>query len=105
QGVFGVDAKDLNLAQSAYLAGLPKNPFSYTPFTNSGEVKDEEDLSFGINRMKTVLFRMYQTGIIDEDEYNEAIEYDIVADFTKKSISPIEEYPAVVFELEERATK
>lgn len=104
QGVFGVDASELNLAQSAYLAGLPQNPFTFTPFTNTGEVKEEDGLAFGMNRMKTVLLRMYQTGIIDEKEYNEALEYDIVADFTEKSISPIDEYPAIVFELEERAT-
>src|SRR5690625_7929305 len=55
--------------------------------------------------MKTVLFRMYQTNIIDEDEYKEALEYDIVKDFTEKSISPIDEYPAIVFELEQRAVK
>lgn len=104
QGIFGVDAKEVNLAQAAYLAGLPQNPFSYTPFTNSGEMKDQEGLSYGISRMKTVLSRMYQTGIIDESEYKEALEYDITKDFTKKSISPIDEYPAIVFELEERAT-
>src|SRR5699024_2943115 len=105
QGVFGVDAKDLNLAQAAFLAGLPQNPFTYTPFTNTGELKDEESLTYGIKRMKTVLFRMYQTNIINEDEYKEAIEYDIVADFTEKSISPMDQYPAIIFELEERATK
>ena len=105
QGVFGIDASELNLPQAAFLAGLPQNPYTYTPFTSTGEVKDEEGLSYGINRMKTVLLRMYQTGIIDEKEYKEALEYDIVADFTKKSISPIEEYPAIVFELEKRATE
>ena len=105
KGIFGVDASEVNLAQAAYLAGLPQNPFAYTPFTSEGNLKDEESLQPGINRMKTVLFRMYQTNIIDEDEYKEALEYDIVKDFTEKSISPIDEYPAIVFELEQRAVK
>lgn len=105
KGIFGVEASEVNLPQAAYLAGLPQNPFTYTPFTNSGEVKDEDGLAYGINRMKTVLLRMYQTGIINEKEYKEALEYDIVADFTKKSISPIDKYPAIVFELEQRATE
>lgn len=105
RGIFDVDANELNLPQAAYLAGLPQNPFKYTPFTSSGELKDEEGLEPGINRMKTVLYRMHQTGIIDEKEYKEALEYDITADFTKKSNSPIEEYPAIVFELEQRATE
>src|SRR5690625_1434399 len=105
KGIFGVDASEVNLAQAAYLAGLPQNPFAYTPFTSEGNLKDEESLQPGINRMKTELFRMYQTNIIDEDEYKEALEYDIVKDFTEKSISPIDEYPAIVFELEQRAVK
>lgn len=105
RGIFGVDADELNLPQAAYLAGLPQNPFTYTPFTNTGEVKDEEELSFGLKRMETVLLRMYQTNIIDETEYKKALEYDVVADFTEKSISPIDEYPAIVLELEQRAIK
>lgn len=103
KGVFGVDAKDLNLPQAAFLAGIPQNPYAYTPFQSGGELKDEEDLEQGINRMKTVLKRMYHTEFITEKEYKEAIEYNIVEDFAEKSASPVEKYPAVVFELEERA--
>lgn len=103
KGIFGVDASELTLPQAAFLAGLPQNPYRYTPFTSDGKLKDAEGLEPGINRMKTVLRRMYHTGIISEKEYNEAIEYDIVNDFTEKGISPIDKYPAIVFELEERA--
>ena len=103
KGVFGVDAKDLNLPQAAFLAGIPQNPYAYTPFQSGGELKDEEDLEQGINRMKTVLKRMYHTEFITEKEYKEAIEYNIVEDFAEKSASPVEKYPAVVFELEKRA--
>lgn len=103
KGVFGVDAKDLNLPQAAFLAGIPQNPYAYTPFQSGGELKDEEDLEQGINRMKTVLKRMYQTEFITEKEYKEAIEYNIVEDFAEKSASPIEKYPSVVLELEKRA--
>jgi len=60
KGVFGKDASELNLAQSAYLSGLPQNPYAFTPFTQKGELKGEEGLEPGINRMKTVLKRMYQ---------------------------------------------
>src|SRR5699024_3238335 len=35
QGVFGVDAKDLTLPQAAFLAGIPQNPYAYTPFQRS----------------------------------------------------------------------
>lgn len=103
QGVFGVDAKDLTLPQAAFLAGIPQNPYAYTPFQTSGELKDEEGLAQGLNRMKTVLKRMYQAEFITEKEYKEALEYNIVGDFTEKSASPVEKYPSVVFELEKRA--
>src|SRR5699024_2685519 len=59
QGVFGIDAKDVNLPQAAYLAGLPQSPSAYTPFKNQGGIKDEAALETGINRMNTVLKRMY----------------------------------------------
>src|SRR5690625_6724965 len=42
QGVFGVDASELNLAQLAYLAGLPQSPSYYTPFVRTGGLKDKE---------------------------------------------------------------
>lgn len=103
QGVFGIDASELNLPQAAYLAGLPKNPYVYTPFESSGKVKDEEGLEPGLNRMKTVLKRMYEENMIDKKEYEEALAYDVTKDFTEKSVSPLDEYPAIVFELEKRA--
>src|SRR5690625_943754 len=85
QGVFGVDAADLNLSQSAYLAGLPQSPSYYTPFTNNGKLKDEADLQPGLNRMKTVLNRMYDAEYITKEEYDEALAYDLVADFIAKT--------------------
>lgn len=103
QGVFGIDAKKLNLPQSAYLAGLPQSPTYYTPFKNSGGLKDKAALKPGINRMKTALERMYEAEYISKKEYNKALKYDIVADFTLKSKSTIDKYPALMYEAEKRA--
>jgi penicillin-binding protein 1C len=50
RGYFGVDPKDLNLVQSAFLAGLPQSPSYYSPFI--GEKDAWKD------RTKTVLRRM-----------------------------------------------
>lgn len=105
KGIFGIDADEVNLPQAAYLAGLPQSPSSYTPFVNSGGLKDEAGIQPGINRMKTVLNRMYDMEYITKEEYEEALEYDIVADFSEKSPSPRETYPVLTFEIEERATK
>lgn len=56
EGLFNKSAKDLNLAQSAYIAGIPQSPYAYTPFTQSGKLKDADNLKLGINIMKTVLY-------------------------------------------------
>ncbi|WP_084006604.1 transglycosylase domain-containing protein [Guptibacillus hwajinpoensis] len=103
RGIFGVDASELNLPQAAFIAGIPKNPYTYTPFTNSGGVK--EDLSAGIERMEFVLYRMYQEETITEAEYNKALEYDIEKNLTESSPSPVEEYPYLTFEIEDRAKR
>ncbi|PAV30134.1 penicillin-binding protein [Virgibacillus profundi] len=103
QGIFGIDAKDVNLAQAAYLAGLPQSPSAYTPFANNGGLKEEEGLQPGLNRMKTVLNRMYESEYISKEEYDEALNYDLVADFIEGSASPIEKYPVLTFEVQDRA--
>lgn len=103
QGIFGIHAKKLNLAQSAYIAGLPQSPSNYTPFTNSGEVKSKEALQPGLNRMHSVLSRMLEAEYISKKEYEKAVNYNIAADFTDATPSPREKYPYLTFEVEKRA--
>src|SRR5690606_37756207 len=105
QGVFGIDADELNLAQAAFLAGLPQSPSYYTPFKNTGGLKDEEGIQPGIKRMKTVLYRMLDMGYITQEEYEEALNYDIVADFRTDIEKPYQEYPILTAEIQERATE
>ncbi|WP_449537270.1 transglycosylase domain-containing protein [Ferdinandcohnia sp. Marseille-Q9671] len=103
KGIFGVDAKDLSLPQAAYIAGLPQNPYVYTPFSNKGgQVK--ENLEPGINRMKTVLERMLSAGFITEQEYEEALTYDVRANLVPPKSEPTEKYPWLTVEVEKRAT-
>lgn len=102
KGIFGVDAKDLNIPQAAFIAGLPQNPYIYTPFAADGSVKSEEYLEPGLNRQKIVLQRMFETGKITEQEYQEALEYDIVADFIEPQKTTLDEYPYLIMETEER---
>jgi len=102
KGIFGVSASELNLPQAAYIAGIPQAPFSYTPFTQKGQLKSEEGLQPGIERMKTVLYRMKQAGYITEAEYEEALEYDITKDFKEPESTTIK-YPYLTFEIERRA--
>ncbi|MTT32523.1 penicillin-binding protein [Terrilactibacillus sp. BCM23-1] len=74
QGIFGVDAKKLNIPQAAFIAGLPQNPFVYSPFDNNGEIK--KDISPGINRAHAVLKNMYDGGYISQKDYQDALKYD-----------------------------
>jgi penicillin-binding protein 1B len=101
KGLFGVSAKDLSLPQAAYIAGLPQSPFGYTPFTQEGKLKN--NLEPGLTRMKTVLKRMYDRGVIEKGEYDAALAYDVTKDFIPSKTSSIEKYPYLTFELEERA--
>ncbi|RWR09666.1 transglycosylase domain-containing protein [Siminovitchia fortis] len=104
-GIFGVDAKDLNLPQAAFIAGLPQNPFMYTPFAQGGGLKEKSQLEPGLNRMKTVLNRMYSENYITKDEYDKALKYDIVADFIKPQPRPFEKYPYLTEEIERRGVE
>ncbi|MER2040158.1 transglycosylase domain-containing protein [Desemzia incerta] len=78
-GIFGVNAKDLTLPQAAFIAGLPQNPITYSPYTGSGQVK--EDQTSGLSRKNEVLFRMFREGYITEEEYASARDYDLTQDF------------------------
>jgi penicillin-binding protein 1B len=103
KGIFGVDAKDLSLPQAAFIAGLPQSPFGYTPFTRKGELKSTFEP--GLNRMKTVLKRMYDKGAINKDEYENALAYDVTKDFIPSKSSSFEKYPWLTFEIENRAVE
>ncbi|MFD1066754.1 transglycosylase domain-containing protein [Oceanobacillus locisalsi] len=104
KGIFGVEASELTLPQAAYLAGLPQSPSGYTPFTSAGELKSEEELQPGINRMKTVLDRMHDMEFITDEELEEAVNYDIASDFTDPVPSSRDQYPYVTYEVEKRTT-
>lgn len=85
KGIFGVNAKDVNLPQAAFIAGLPQSPITYSPYTNTGSLK--EDLSAGLNRKDVVLFSMYRENKITKQQYEEAKAYDLTKDFLPQQIA------------------
>ncbi|WP_028982729.1 transglycosylase domain-containing protein [Sporolactobacillus terrae] len=101
EGIFGVKANKLSIPQAAYIAGLPKNPFSYSPFQNHGGLK--KDVSAGINRAHSVLKRMYAAGYISKDELNQALKYDYKKHFAKPSKNINDDYPYLSKEIENRS--
>ena len=81
QGIFGVSAADLTVPQAAYLAGLPQSPIVYSPYTADGQLKNAEDLSYGLARQQDVLYNLYRGGYLDKSQYESYKSYDITKDF------------------------
>ncbi len=65
RGYFGKDVKDLNLVESAIIAGLPQRPSYYSPFIGP-------DKTAYAGRAKVVLRRMREEGYITRDEEQKA---------------------------------
>jgi 1A family penicillin-binding protein len=69
---FGIDASQLDIAQSAYLAAMPQSPTYYSPYGNNvADLNTRKDL---------VLARMQQLGYITQAQYtqakNEVVKFD-----------------------------
>ncbi|MBP5766444.1 MAG: transglycosylase domain-containing protein, partial [Clostridia bacterium] len=71
QTYFGCNVSELNLAQCAYLAGIPNNPAKYNPATSSGRENEYK-------RQVLILDKMLELGYITEDEYIDAIQTELV---------------------------
>lgn len=61
-------AKDLNLAECSYLAGIPQWPGVYNPHGN---------VNLGKERQKQVLNAMMVQGLISQSQYDEAVKYEL----------------------------
>ena len=80
---FGKDVSELNLAESAMLAGIINAPNAYNPFNN---------LELATERRNQVLYLMNYHGYISDDEYklakNIKVE-DLLVDYSKNKGSMI----------------
>ncbi len=88
QDYFGIDAKDLSLAQSAMLAAIPKAPGSLSPFSspkyNPSLSEDYFDSEALIGRQHYVLDVMKQQGYITAKQATEAKAVDVLAQVKQK---------------------
>ncbi len=82
---FGKDLKDLTLAESAMLAGLPKAPSAYNPVVNPKRAKI---------RQEYILQRMYELHYITQEQYEEASKQPLVVKGAGKEFSVHAEYVA-----------
>ncbi|TLS49948.1 carboxypeptidase [Paenibacillus antri] len=103
-GIFDKDLDDLNIAQAAYLAGLPQSPSTYSAFTGKGEF-DEEGFKEARERQELVLHHMKRTGKITDAQYEEALAFDIKASLAKPKKKAYSTYPYLMLEAERQAAE
>ncbi|MDR5751839.1 MULTISPECIES: penicillin-binding protein 1A [unclassified Caballeronia] len=82
---FGKDLKDVSLAESAMLAGLPKAPSAYNPVVNPKRAKV---------RQEYILQRMLELHYITQDEYDQAAKQPLVVKGAGREFSVHAEYVA-----------
>lgn len=105
RGIFGIaDLKKLNIAEAAYLAGLPQLPSSYSAFNGKGEF-NKSNFNRAVKRQHLVLQRMLEENTITKSQYDEAMAFDI-----KKALAPhIEKayatYPYLMLETERQGAQ
>lgn len=78
QSYFGKDVKDLNTAESAFLAGLPQSPSIYSPYSGN---------KYYIDRTEAVLKQMTEEKYITKEEAEKALEEIKNKKFTQRDES------------------
>lgn len=66
---FGKSASELNLAEAAMLAGIPKSPSTYSPLINPEKAKKRQSLILSI---------LLKNKVISESDYDEALNYELI---------------------------
>ncbi|WP_166238180.1 transglycosylase domain-containing protein [Paenibacillus turpanensis] len=103
KGIFDLeDMNQLNIAQAAYLAGLPQSPSTYSAFTGRGEF-DQEGFDLAKRRQLLVLDRMLETGKITAQQYEEAKAFDLRASLAQPKKKAYDTYPYLMLEAEREA--
>ena len=100
-GVFGIEnaakyyfnksAKDLTIAESAMLAGIPKWPSKYSPFVNKEAAKERQEL---------ILDAMYNNKYITKNEKEKAIKEELIynTNNTEKTLLTQDYFEDAVYE-------
>ncbi|EFM12914.1 Peptidoglycan glycosyltransferase [Paenibacillus curdlanolyticus YK9] len=105
KGIFNIsDLNQLNIAQSAYLAGLPQRPSAYTAYNGKGEW-NEKGLKYAIERQHNVLNYMLNKGRITKQQYDEALQFDIRSSMAKPTKKAYATFPYLMLESEREAAE
>ncbi|MDR0271038.1 transglycosylase domain-containing protein [Paenibacillus sp.] len=103
KGLFNInDLSQLNIAESAYLAGLPQLPTKYSAYNSKGFNPDA--FKRALDRQHLVLRRMLEENKITDAQYQEAMAFDI-----RKALAPPMDkayttYPYLMMEVERQAS-
>lgn len=84
QAYFHVHAKDLQLPEASFLAGIPQSPSRYDPLTSDGYAATRE-------RQKVVLDAMVRAGYISRTQADAAFAKDLAAEI--KTAAPLQLQP------------
>ncbi|MBC8079073.1 MAG: penicillin-binding protein [Gorillibacterium sp.] len=105
KGIFNIDdLNKLNIAQCAYLAGVPQQPSNFSSFTSKG-LRDNGNIKNAIKRQQLVLNSMLKEEKIISTEYDEAIAFDIQKSLAKTKDKAYNTYPFLMIEAEKKATE
>ncbi|RTE03608.1 transglycosylase domain-containing protein [Paenibacillus whitsoniae] len=105
KGLFNIDdLNKLNIAQTAYLAGLPQSPSQYSAFTSKPSF-DEEGFKKAITRQQLVLKRMLEESKITTEQYQDALKFDIKSSMPQPSQKAYTTYPYLMIETEQEAAE
>lgn len=105
KGIFAVnDLSKINIAEAAYIAGLPQLPTAYSAFDSSGKF-NEKGFKRAVGRQQLVLERMKELGKITASEYNEAINFDLKSALAKPTAKAYSQYPYLMMEIERQGAQ
>ncbi|GGI43064.1 hypothetical protein GCM10008018_00180 [Paenibacillus marchantiophytorum] len=105
KGLFNIDDLDkLNVAQAAYLAGLPQSPSQYSAFT-SKPAFDDEGYKKAVIREQLVLKRMLEEKKITNEQYQEALKFDLKTSMAPAAQKAYTTYPYLMIETEQEAAE
>jgi penicillin-binding protein 1A len=77
QYFFDKEAEDLDLVESAFIAGSVKGPFRYNPFTKKTEAEKEKARQLAKSRKNYVLGAMRKMNFITQEQYLKAKEEEV----------------------------
>lgn len=96
QYYFGTDVQNLDLAQSAMLAGIIQSPGNYNPFVKGNEQAAKD-------RQAVVLDNMVKYGYITQEQANQAKAEKLTFKESKKA--PVDKYPYYIDAVVEEASR